>query len=126
MAGPCLLWATATDAAGNTGTSVIEVQVAGGCREDGNCPPADGRLVPPSLPPLPPEPRKNGRYLQWALLMVRIFSIDPLRCSCGGRLVAMVMAGAGAERYPRGTGLGTDAQRARSPPTYVLDAGAPA
>ena len=128
MAGPYLLWATATDAAGNTGTSVIEVQVAGGCREDGNCPPADGRLVPPSLPPLPPEPGKNGRYLQWALLMVRIFSTDPLRCSCGGRLrlVAMVMAGAGAERYLRGTGLATDAQRARSPPTYVLDAGAPA
>ena len=88
----------------------------------------DGRLVPPSLPPLPPKPRKNGRYLQWALLMVRIFSTDPLRCSCGGRLrlVAMVMAGAGAERYLRGTGLATDAQRARSPPTYVLDAGAPA
>ena len=31
-----------------------------------------------------------------------------------------------AERYLRGTGLATDAQRARSPPTYVLDAGAPA
>lgn len=78
----------------------------------------DGRLVPPSLPPLPPMPRKNGRYLEWALLMLRVFKIDPLRCSCGGRLrlVAMVMDGAGAERYLRGTGLATEALRARPPP----------
>ena len=87
----------------------------------------DGRLVPPSLPPLPPKPR-GGRYLQWALLMLRVFQIDPLRCPCGGRLrlVAMVMAGPGAERYLQGTGLLTDALRARPPPTYVPDEGAPA
>ena len=84
----------------------------------------DGRLVPPRPPPLPPVPRKNGRYLQWALLMARVFQIDPLRCSCGGRLrlVAMVMDGAGAERYLRGTGLATDAQRARPPPASAPDA----
>jgi len=82
----------------------------------------DGRVVPPRLPPLPPMLR-NGRYLDWALLMLRVFRIDPLRCSCGGRLrlVAMVMDGAGAERYLRGTGLATDAQRARPPPTVVPD-----
>jgi hypothetical protein len=87
----------------------------------------DGRLIPSPLPPLPRKPR-NGRYLEWALLMLRVFKVDPLRCSCGGRLrlVAMVMAGAGAERYLRGTGLVIDALRARPPPTYVPDAGAPA
>ena len=37
------------------------------------------------------------------------------------RLVAMVMDGAGAERYLHGTGLATDAHRARPPPTVVLD-----
>jgi hypothetical protein len=81
----------------------------------------DGRVVPPRLPPLP-KPR-SGRYLDWARLMMRVFGIDPLRCSCGGRLrlVAMVMDGAGAERYLRGTGLATDAERARPPPTVVLD-----
>jgi hypothetical protein len=82
----------------------------------------DGRVVPPRLPPLPPKQR-NGRYLEWALLMARVFEIDPLRCPCGGRLrlVAMVMDGAGAERYLHGTGLATDAHRARPPPTVVLD-----
>jgi len=88
----------------------------------------DGRVVPPQPPPLPPTPRKHGRYLEWAALMVRVFLIDPLRCSCGGRLrlVAMVMDGAGAHRYLRGTGLATDAQRARPPPTTVLETEAPA
>ena len=45
-------------------------------------------------------------------------------CSCGGRLrlVAMVMDGAGAERYLRGTGLATDAHRARPPPSFHPDA----
>jgi hypothetical protein len=68
-------------------------------------------------------PRTNGRYLEWALLMLRVFKIDPLRCSCGGRLrlVAMVMDGAGAERYLRGTGLATDAHRARPPPSFLPD-----
>lgn len=86
----------------------------------------DGRLVPPSLPPLPPMPRQNGRYLEWAALMLRVFQIDPLRCPCGGRLrlVAMVMDGAGAERYLRGTGLATDAERARPPPVFSPNAGA--
>ena len=80
---------------------------------------ADG---PPKLPPLPP--RRNGRYLEWAALMLRVFSIDVLKCKCGGRLrlVAMVQDGAGAARYLRGTGLATPVQLARPPPTLVLDA----
>ena len=43
--------------------------------------------------PLPPLPRKNGRYLEWAALMLRVFEIQLLRYPCGGRfrLVAMVM-----------------------------------
>ena len=83
-------------------------------------------MVPPRLPPLPPMPR-NGRYLEWALLMVTVFKIDPLRCASGGRLrrVAMVMDGAGAQRYLHGTDLATDAQRARPPPVAVMDAVAP-
>ena len=53
-------------------------------------------------------PRKNGRYLEWALLMLRVFKSDPLRCSCGGRLrlVAMVM------------------DHARPPPSFHPDADA--
>ena len=69
----------------------------------------------------PPPPRTNGRYLEWAALMLRVFAIDVLKCTCGGRLklVAMVQDGAGAERYLRGTGLATDAQRARPPPAFL-------
>ena len=56
--------------------------------------------------------------------MVRVFKIDPIRCSCGGRLrlVALVMDGTGAQRYLRGTGLATQAQRARPPPNDHPDA----
>ncbi len=86
--------------------------------------------TPPRVPPAhaddrqqlqAPQPMRNGRYLEWAALMLRTFSIDVLKCKCGGRLklVAMVQDGAGAERYLRGTGLATDAQRARPPPTEV-------
>jgi hypothetical protein len=45
--GPYALTATATDAAGNTDAATIEVQVAGACRADGNCPPADVRIITP-------------------------------------------------------------------------------
>ena len=36
----------------------------------------------------------------------------------------MVMDGAGAQRYQRGTGLETDAHRARPPPSFHPDADA--
>ena len=73
--------------------------------------------------PLPPLPRNNGRYLEWAALMLRAFEIRGLHCPCGGRLrlVAMVMDGAGAARYLRGTGLGTPNPLARPPLTPWLD-----
>jgi len=73
-------------------------------------------------PPTPGTERPSYRA-EGALLMTRVFAIDPLRCSCGGRLrlVAMVMDGAGAERYLRGTGPTTEAQRARPPPVIDLD-----
>jgi hypothetical protein len=63
-------------------------------------------------------PRKSGRYLEWAAPKLRVLRIDPLRCSCGGRLRlgATVMDGAGAQRYLRGTGLATGGQLARPPP----------
>ena len=55
--------------------------------------------------------------------MLRAFEIQVLHCPCGGRLrlVAMVMDGAGAARYLRGTGLGTPNPLARPPPTVALD-----
>jgi ligand-binding sensor domain-containing protein len=45
--GPYLLSARATDAAGNAATAVIQVEVAGNCLADGNCPPADVRIITP-------------------------------------------------------------------------------
>ena len=55
--------------------------------------------------------------------MLRAFEVQVLHCPCGGRLrlVAMVMDGAGAARYLRGTGLGAPNPLARPPPTVALD-----
>ena len=43
--------------------------------------------------------------------MLRAFEIQVLHCPCG----------AGADRYLRGTGLGTPTPLARPPPTVVLE-----
>ncbi len=77
----------------------------------------DAALAPPSSRP----PRPPRHYFSWAELLRRVFEIDILACSCGGRLrfIATIEEPPVVERILRHLGLSTampEAAPARPPP----------